>query len=213
MGSKRSRKPYPTSLHSLTLILVCVAVREVLRLGRTLIHLITGVLNVLVEPDTLRITGIVDFELAHAGPASDEFLNGLGLLGHLHPGPNDPDEVVHAQALLSPGGFPDNVPLAGKGAGHGDWAVARAVEEAFKEKGVARPRTIPGFEETSRLYWFAQEISQLSVPAPLAVVGRVLRPSCRWYFDREGWVKSNDMEEETRKCREKMGKDLSHWGF
>jgi hypothetical protein len=121
----------------------------------------TDVFNLLVDPATLCITAVVDFELAHAGPAAEEFLNSFVMLGHVYPGVHDPDGLVHGPALLAPAdGFPDNIPMEGDGAGPADWKVARAIEKAFAEEGVERPRTIRAFGEIGRLYWFAQEICQ-----------------------------------------------------
>jgi aminoglycoside phosphotransferase (APT) family kinase protein len=118
-------------------------------------------MNLLVDPETMTITGVVDFELSHVGLISDEFMNGLGYVGHIHPNLYDPDEQQHSAALLSPKtGFADWAPVEGDGAAWTNWATARAFEHAFAEKSVPRPRTIPGFENSSKLYWFCQDICQ-----------------------------------------------------
>jgi hypothetical protein len=115
--------------------------------------------NLLVDPDTGAIVGVVDFELSHVGLASDEFLNGLVQLGTFHPGPYDDESPEYSLALLAPSsGFADDIPLEGPGAGNADWSTARLVEAALGKQDVLRPRTIDGFEAASRLYWFMDAI-------------------------------------------------------
>lgn len=119
--------------------------------------------NLLVDPTTLAITGIVDFENTHVGTRADEFLNGLMALANMYGDPYDADDNGWCAALVAPGsGFADTVPREGPGAvgGGGDWAVARLVDEELERAGARRPRDIAGFEHAGRLYWFAQNVCQ-----------------------------------------------------
>jgi hypothetical protein len=131
--------------------------RPLCRMGSSILV----VMNLLVDPETMTITRVVDLELSHVGLISDEFMNGLGYVGPLNPNMYDPDEQQHSAALLSPKtGLEDSAPMEGDGAGWANRATVRAFEHAFAEKSVSRPRTITGFEEQSRLYWFCRDLCQ-----------------------------------------------------
>lgn len=104
--------------------------------------------NLLFDPETHRITGLLDFAFSHIASAADEYFYSFekiqGLL--FPPGVNDTlrHNILH--------GFDETAT--------GSAGIAFLRDKEFSQAGVQRPVDLmPGIEPLSRLYWFIQNIS------------------------------------------------------
>jgi hypothetical protein len=71
------------------------------------------------------------------------------------------------------------------------------LDEEMAKLGAARPRTIPGANEVSTLYWFINEL-------------------CPWYFNSEKVLqaRSDEQKEKMRNMAEKkIARFLKFWGY
>lgn len=159
-----------------------------------------------MDPTSLRITALLDFDFAHVACVIDEYFYSFEDFHGLLPGPyhRSAEQLAVRNALLNgfPGSFPpsalpssdpekpsDLLGVQGK--------VAKTWDEELQRVGAKRPRTIKGAGEVAALYSFAQEM-------------------CPWYFMQERWVKMQTEEqlgEEKKKGEETVVQYLESWGF
>ncbi|KAK3299651.1 kinase-like domain-containing protein [Chaetomium fimeti] len=102
--------------------------------------------NLLFDPVSGRITGLIDFDFAAILHPSYEFLRSFDGAGGQFRGwymDEESDEAALRDAKLN--GFPSPLP-ATKADGPVQWEDAKAWEEALEEVGAKRPRTLQGID-------------------------------------------------------------------
>ncbi|GAM90000.1 hypothetical protein ANO11243_080400 [Dothideomycetidae sp. 11243] len=109
--------------------------------------------NILYNPDTLQITALIDFDFAVIASAAEVFMGSMNL-GLGFPSPKE-DKDLH-KAMLH--GFPDPLPPSTEEI---DWTAAKMWDQAFRDRGMDRPATIPGMKDRSRLDFFMGMINPL----------------------------------------------------
>ncbi|KAG2419956.1 hypothetical protein HFD88_004753 [Aspergillus terreus] len=131
---------------------------------KTLVH---GTQNVLVDPETYQITGLLDLEFSQVASPLEEYLYSFHDVHGLLPGAHTTDEGLLAlrKALLHgfPNPLPESPPPPTGPVRFGSkrniqWHLAKAWDEELAKLEVQRPATIPSADEISRLHWFAQDI-------------------------------------------------------
>lgn len=99
--------------------------------------------NMLYDPETRRVSALLDFDWAAVAHPAHEFFSGLhDLRGGTHPAAGG----AALQAAVLSGDF-DNSDTADGGDGEGAssaWALARAWDSALREAGGLRPSSIAG---------------------------------------------------------------------
>ncbi|KZV90896.1 hypothetical protein EXIGLDRAFT_694176 [Exidia glandulosa HHB12029] len=148
--------------------------------------------NLLVDPTTLAVVSVLDWELSRVSPPADEYFMSLAQWHFLfslssEDDPNDPMEAAKRTALLS-GLFPSHVD------GIEDWTAAKAMAEALEAEDVSRPSTIASFRDAAELYWFAEELNH-------------------WFYNLERYWTSSRSEGALDKGRAALAKNLEGWGF
>ncbi|KAL1893610.1 hypothetical protein Sste5346_006441 [Sporothrix stenoceras] len=124
-----------------------------------LIHGDLNMLNFLYDPETSRITALVDWSFSHVASLSDEYFYSFPELFHIVV-PEDPTSPANTirQAILY--GL-DAVTNEDKAATPmADWTLIERTNAAFVAAGVTRPADLmPGIDALSDLYWFIQNLS------------------------------------------------------
>ncbi|KAK0546193.1 hypothetical protein OC845_004713 [Tilletia horrida] len=190
--------------------------------------------NVLLDQETYKVTGLVDFEFARAAPAWEEHFDGLAGVGHGHSGPEDDnvDVVRHGQALLHPAGWSsDSNPIprteqVGKVTSlSGDdpqdvvtWDVVHAWDRACEGEGVLTPRKMNTkqagekegvFALASRLHWFISDVCPWQLEDAKAELGSTGKDTLDHLPDerREWVVRKRD------KAAQRLDRFLAFWNF
>lgn len=116
-------------------------------------------MNFLYDPETSRITALVDWSFSHVASLSDEYFYSFPELFHIVE-PEDPMSPTNTirQAILH--GL-DAVTNEDKAATTtADWTLIERTNAAFVAAGVTRPADLmPGIDALSDLYWFIQNLS------------------------------------------------------
>ncbi|CAK7198511.1 hypothetical protein SEUCBS139899_001172 [Sporothrix eucalyptigena] len=124
-----------------------------------LVHGDMNLLNFLYDPETSRITALVDWSFSHVASLSDEYFYSFSELFHIviHEDLTSPSNTVR-KALLH--GL-DAVTDADKAAAPmAVWPLIEQTNAAFTAVGVTRPVDLmPGIDSLSDLYWFIQNLS------------------------------------------------------
>ncbi|KAK9320838.1 kinase-like domain-containing protein [Lipomyces orientalis] len=163
----------------------------------TLVHGDLDLQNLLIDPTTLRITGLLDFDFSHIASSADEFFYSFPLIHGILTGPfeNPEQESLRLAQLNGFSGVGETPPALGDSAI--DWEVAKMWEEEMASAGVQRPSDIKGIEELAALYWFLMDI-------------------CPPYFEMQRWLARRTPEQlEKAKVNAESGlkKYLERWGF
>ncbi|KAJ7778694.1 hypothetical protein DFH07DRAFT_537667 [Mycena maculata] len=158
----------------------------------TFIHADFNVLNILVS-DTVPhvITGLLDFEWSHFGPASDEYFLSVPGPGVIYGGPYDRPDSPQGQATLNllSGTIPAELDPS-----IGEAFLTYKMDGFLKARNVGTFSTIPNFEEIARLYWF----------------GEYLRP---WFFHENMKLPEEKVQKTRAKSAVCFDKDLRLWGY
>lgn len=152
--------------------------------------------NLLFDPETATITGLLDFDFSHIASAADEYFYSFDAIHGLVPPPmpGDPMDILR-KCLLHGFGISD---AERKAAEMVDWNVAMMKDEAFLSCGVRRPiDMMPKIEILSELYWFIQNISP----------GLFFLPRVRAKMTPEKAARMRNA------IQEDLCKTLSQWGF
>ncbi|KAF2969011.1 hypothetical protein GQX73_g4574 [Xylaria multiplex] len=105
--------------------------------------------NLLFDPSTQRITGLIDYDFACVLHPSYEFLRSLGDAGGQFRGwsaDKASEEELLRQAKLY--GFPSPLPVTTED-GKVNWEVAKAWEDEIEKLNVKRPATIEGIDKVA----------------------------------------------------------------
>lgn len=156
----------------------------------------------LIDPDTLHITALLDFDFSHVSFVAEEFLYSFLFIHGLLMGPIEDDEYVALRkAQLQ--GFQKDSHLSqseenkDKGQESIDWKLAQAWDEELAKLNIQRPSSIKGIDEVSALHWFLQEISPP-------------------YFDMKRWLTSQTPEQQEKmrmEVKSTIKRYLERWGF
>lgn len=115
--------------------------------------------NLLFDPASSRITGLVDFDFAAILHPSYEFLRSFSDAGSQFKGwcvDEESDEAALRNAKLH--GFPSPLPTTEAGDGAVKWEDAKAWEDALQEVGAERPQTIKGIDKVADVDTLLQAI-------------------------------------------------------
>ncbi|KAJ7273028.1 kinase-like domain-containing protein [Mycena rebaudengoi] len=141
--------------------------------------------NILVSPETHRVTGLLDFEFSRIATTPEELLDGLeDFRCHTCVEPPPDGQDIHR---LEANGWPcENNPSGHAGLGCG---TARAWKNLV---GPVLP--MHGYEATAKISLFLEKL-------------------CPWYFHHEAWRRAHDMVVERKIVEDYLGASLSEWGF
>ena len=116
-----------------------------------------GVENILVDPETLEVIGLLDFDFTHIASPCDEYFYSFMDFHGLVPGPCE-DKEMETLRMAQLSGFKDfELPVRAGEAGV-DWTVARMWQEAMKRFGVNAPSDIQGVGELAAIYLFLLDV-------------------------------------------------------
>ncbi|KAJ7080082.1 kinase-like domain-containing protein [Mycena crocata] len=142
--------------------------------------------NLLVDPDTHLITGLLDFEFAWIGTSPEELMDGLEDFRQHTCVYSPPDGLaVH---LLERSGWPCQAPESSALA-----AADLGCQTAKAWRDLAQLPIDDGYEATAKLYAFLEKI-------------------CPWYFCQEPWCAAHDMVVERRVAGSALSEMLSSLG-
>ncbi|KIH91990.1 hypothetical protein SPBR_01680 [Sporothrix brasiliensis 5110] len=115
--------------------------------------------NFLYDPQTSRITALVDWSFSHVASLYDEYFYSFPELFHIvtPEDPTSPSNAIRRALLHGLVSVSDEdkagVPMA-------DWTLIEQTNAAFVVEGVIRPVDLmPGIDTLSDLYWFIQNLS------------------------------------------------------
>jgi hypothetical protein len=154
--------------------------------------------------ETLQISSLLDWDLAHIGAPISEYLHGFGDVHGFLSSHYDDDEGLPLLRKSQLTGFPSQLPTAPAdftsetpNASAVDWTLARAWDDCLEKLGTAKPSNIVGAAEISDFWWFTQEL-------------------CPWYFLQPRKLEKLGPEkvEHFRKDSEmRVDGQLKEWGF
>lgn len=136
--------------------------------------------NLLFDPETIRLTAIIDFDWAHVAGRADEFCRSFGgEMGCQFSGPynDDAEQLSLRQAFLI--GFPHPLPVSETV----PWAIAKAWDGKLAHVGAQRPATIHGLPAISGLYWLSEQISPFILTNEM-VMQRFTKEELETYRDK-----------------------------
>lgn len=113
-------------------------------------HGATATYNLLFEPETIRITAILDFDWSYVGSTADEFLRSFGDISGKLPGPFNKSPEMSALRVALLQGFPDPLPTSESSI---SWDVAKSWVDELQRRNIQRPRTIDGIDIISGAFW------------------------------------------------------------
>lgn len=151
--------------------------------------------NLLFDPETNRLTALLDYDFGHVGAPASEYLYSFPHLSYIVTPPNidEPGLAKVRQRLLH--GFE-----AGDAAQKGetvDWELAVMMDEELRRVGADRPQDIAGMDELATLHWFIQDLSPgifflerwraKATPAMKARIRQSTQSNLDWYLKRWGY--------------------------
>ncbi|KAJ4251519.1 hypothetical protein NW762_011506 [Fusarium torreyae] len=122
---------------------------------RVLVHSDLTTNNILFDPGSGRITGLLDYDFSCVSHPSHELLQSLGdVQGQFrNPTGDDTEESTLMKAMLH--GFPETLPET---TGDVQWELAKALEDELAKVGVKRPRTIKGMDKIAEVHAVLQAV-------------------------------------------------------
>ncbi|KAK2026322.1 hypothetical protein LX32DRAFT_674841 [Colletotrichum zoysiae] len=133
---------------------------------KALVHADLTTNNLLFDPNTLRVTALLDFDFSYVGTVADEFLGfSFGnICGGALPGPYESaSRLALRQAMLH--GFSETPPEVDPS--EVQWGIAEAWDKELARAGAARPCTISCFEEIANIYWLQGTVSPFELDNPM----------------------------------------------
>ncbi|THX48299.1 hypothetical protein D6D06_09181 [Aureobasidium pullulans] len=123
----------------------------------TLVHGDFGAENILINPDTLQITGLPDFVFSHIASPADEYFYSFPSFSGLVPGPFE-DEDLQLLRRYQTEGFPSTPSAQEATSKSVDWTVARLWQAALEKHNVASPKDIENITQLADIYWFLLDV-------------------------------------------------------
>lgn len=154
--------------------------------------------NLLLDPDTFQVTGLVDYDCSHTGhPLHEYFFSSFSLrycVVSLEP------EIASAIFRQYPAPLPESKPVSDiENRDHAppQWDLMELFEKELVKAGAARPSNIPGAEGITKVYEFMAAV-------------------CPWHFVMDRWIKEQT-EEKLQACKKEqmatLDKALTNWDF
>lgn len=116
-----------------------------------------GAENILIDPGTLRITGLLDFDFSHIASPADEYFYSFPSFCGLVPGPFE-DEDLQLLRRYQTEGFPITPSAQEATRKSVDWTVARLWQAALEKHNVASPKDIENITKLADIYWFLLDV-------------------------------------------------------
>lgn len=150
--------------------------------------------NLLIDPETLQLTALLDFDFSHIASPGDEYFYSFPSFHGIVAGPfEEGEQGALTQVQLN--GFKDFKPPESQE--EVDWNLAKTWHSALKTAGVETPADIDGIEELAALYWFLLDV-------------------CPPYFLLPRWLKRKTPEQQQASKKEtevSLDKYLRRWGY
>ncbi|KEQ81335.1 hypothetical protein M438DRAFT_376874 [Aureobasidium pullulans EXF-150] len=162
----------------------------------TLVHGDFGAENILIDPGTLQITGLLDFDFSHIASPADEYFYSFPSFCGLVPGPFE-DEDLQLLRRYQTEGFPSTPSAQEATSGSVDWTVARLWQAALEKHHVASPKDIENITQLADIYWFLLDV-------------------CPPFFNLPRWLarKTDEQKFAAKKAiRENLDRYLRRWGY
>jgi hypothetical protein len=150
----------------------------------------TAAENILIDPETHRITGLLDFDFSHIASQADEFFYSFMEFGGLVPGPFEGDDLERLRDYQIQG-FPDSAPSEEVENATVDWNMARLWQAAQRKHGVNGPANIERITELADIYWFLLDV-------------------CPPFFSMPKWL-AKRTEEQKQATKAAIGKSLGRY--
>lgn len=116
-----------------------------------------GAENILIDPGTLQITGLLDFDFSHIASPADEYFYSFPSFCGLVPGPFE-DEDLQLLRRYQTEGFPSTPSAQEAPSESVDWTVARLWQAALEKHHVASPKDIENITQLADIYWFLLDV-------------------------------------------------------
>ncbi|KAI5197064.1 hypothetical protein AUEXF2481DRAFT_43007 [Aureobasidium subglaciale EXF-2481] len=160
----------------------------------TLVHGDLSFDNILVDPETLQITGLLDYDFSHIAAPADEFVYSFMELGGLVPGPFE-DEALRSLRRFQLGQGEDDLLPEETEDSPVNWTLAKAWNSALKKHGVNGPAEIENIADLADIYWFLLDV-------------------CPPFFNMPKWLaKRTDKQKQAAKARTEkiLHKYIDRW--
>ncbi|KAI4854357.1 hypothetical protein E4T44_00230 [Aureobasidium sp. EXF-8845] len=153
-------------------------------------------LKILIDPETHRITGLLDFDFSHIASQADEFFYSFMEFSGLVPGPFEGGDLERLRDYQIHG-FPDLAAFEEVEDTMVDWNMARLWHVAQRKHGVNGPADIGRISELADIYWFLLGV-------------------CPPFFSMPKWLakRTEEQKQATKAAIGKsLGKYLDKWGY
>ncbi|CZR67405.1 uncharacterized protein PAC_17304 [Phialocephala subalpina] len=150
--------------------------------------------NLLIDPETLQLTAILDFDFSHIASPADEYFYPFPSFHGIVAGPfEEGEQRTLNEAQLN--GFKDfKTPTSQEEV---DWNLAKTWHSALETAGVESPADIDGIDELAAVYWFLLDV-------------------CPPYFLLPRWLKRKTIKQQQALKKEteaNLDKYLKRWGY
>lgn len=156
--------------------------------------------SILFDPQSNRITGLLNYDLSHIGSQADEYFFSLMSLHSLVTGPvhDDPDAYMLRFSLLH--GHDQLRGELSPSSGLVNWKLALLVAEELAKAGLERPIDIPGMNDVSARYWFTKVVH----PVEFCIIKM---------GSEERQAIEEDKDKAKRRALKRLEQYLQAWGF
>ncbi|KAJ5699195.1 hypothetical protein N7493_012103 [Penicillium malachiteum] len=161
-----------------------------------LVHGDISLENVLFDPETLKVTALLDYDFTQIASPADEYFYSFLQFHGLVIGPLEDAEMENLRlALLN--GFKDKSLYDAAAEGHIDWKTAEMWQSAMKKATVKSPADIEGIGELGAICWFLLDVSP------------------PWFLLPKWLAKRTEEEKQTQKMKIQgnLDKYLARWGY
>jgi hypothetical protein len=165
-------------------------------LAKRIADLFTAAENILIDPETHRITGLLDFDFSHIASQADECFYSFMDFGGLVPGPFEGGELERLRDYQIQG-YPDSPSVEESENGPVNWNWARLWQAALHKHNVSCPANIEGIAELADVYWFLLDV-------------------CPPFFNMPRWLaKRTEEQKQATKTAigVTLGRYLEQWGY
>ncbi|QIW99938.1 hypothetical protein AMS68_005456 [Peltaster fructicola] len=130
--------------------------QQILPIKRVLVHADFSIDNVLYDDSSKQLTAVFGFDFAHVSSIADEFFRSLGYnIGRFPSIRDDEPELIKLHnAMLT--GFPGGLHTTPQD--DVDWPVAKAWDDALKERKFECPATITNMAVLADIFWLSSQI-------------------------------------------------------